>query len=633
MSSMLKKSGGLAFKPKAGRRPGPGPSQASSASAPVSAPTSAPVSEPASAPASAPVSTTGTPAAEPQTQASTHTPTPTPIAPPGPVPQATPPPTSTEQEPPTQIPQSTPQPKPTTGPQPTPESTIPSSTPTVQPAAESASASRDVPGLSQPPDTPTPDTPASNSVPITNNRAIAISAAPTHMRNISSTTSTAGDSGTLLTPEPPAPTTTSAKLPTAPPSPAPAPDTINAAPPGESSTTAPAPKKKRTYKKRSAPSAEAEDGADDSTAPKKKKVTRKRKPPTTENGESAAAEGEEGAIQPKKTSKPRRQTLTPEDAENQQIDHSTTKMGELIKDLGIGKPFKHAEAIAERARQAREAARRRRLEKRKRAMGLIPDNEEDVLSASAAATGNGRRGVSAGIEMAAPGVDTGAGVGYEVVDGQIVVNQSSLVVDRHAGQDSLNLVTVEEDEFSHLTTAASYRRPSRAITNAWTEDETERFYHLLSMFGCDFETIAGMLPGKNRRMVKCKFSREERLRPKRVNAAIMVRGQKKVSIDIEEYKATQRQWQEADDIMEEHARLVEEHRRDIKRLKAERRAAGLADDSTDDDEDNSNNNNNGNNEAETTPNGEQGAQGEATRNGEGSMAMTVETTEAVVAAA
>ncbi|RYP70846.1 hypothetical protein DL771_005221 [Monosporascus sp. 5C6A] len=619
MSSMLKKSGGLAFKPKAGRRPAPAPSQASSASAPVSAP------------ASASVSTTGTPAAEPQTQASTHTSTPTPIAPPGPVPQATPPPTSTEQEPPTQIPQPTTQSKPTTGPQPTPESTIPSSTPTVPPATESASASRGAPGPRQPRDTPTPDAPASDSVSITNNRATAIPAAPAPVRNIPSTTSAVGDAGTLLTPEPSAPTTTPAKLPTAPPSPAPAPDTINAAPqPSEPPTTAPTPKKKRTYKKRSAPSAEGEDGADGSTAPKKKRVTRKRKPPTTENGEAATAEREERATQPKKTPKSRRQTLTPEDAETQEIDHSTTKMGELIKDLGIGKPFKHAEAIAERARQARGEARRRKLEKRKRAMGLIPSDEEDVLSASVAATGNGRRGVSAGIDMAVPGVDTGAGVGYEVVDGQIVVNQSSLVVDRHAVQDSLNLVTVEEDEFSHLTTAASYRRPSRAITNAWTEDETERFYHLLSMFGCDFETIAGMLPGKNRRMVKCKFNREERLRPKRVNAAIMVRGQKKVSIDIEEYKATQKQWQEADDIMEEHARLVEEHRRDIKRLKAERRAAGLADDSTDEDEDS---NNNGNRVTQATPNGEQGAQREATENGGGSMATTVETTEVVAAAA
>lgn len=177
------------------------------------------------------------------------------------------------------------------------------------------------------------------------------------------------------------------------------------------------------------------------------------------------------------------------------------------------------------------------------------------------------------------GVDTGAGVGYEVVDGQIVVNQSSLVVDRHAGLETQNLETVEEDEFSHQTTAASYRRPSRNVANAWTEPETERFYRLLEMFGTDFESIAAMFPGKNRRMVKCKFNREERLRPRRVNAAVMVRGSKPVAIDLDEYKGFQQQWQDTADILREHERLAEEHRRDIQRLKAERRAQGLADDS------------------------------------------------------
>jgi transcription factor TFIIIB component B'' len=59
---------------------------------------------------------------------------------------------------------------------------------------------------------------------------------------------------------------------------------------------------------------------------------------------------------------------------------------------------------------------------------------------------------------------------------------------------------------------------------------------------------------------------------------MMVRGQKKVNIDIEEYKATQRQWQDKEKILEEHARLVEEHEREVSRLREERRAAGLIDD-------------------------------------------------------
>jgi transcription factor TFIIIB component B'' len=59
---------------------------------------------------------------------------------------------------------------------------------------------------------------------------------------------------------------------------------------------------------------------------------------------------------------------------------------------------------------------------------------------------------------------------------------------------------------------------------------------------------------------------------------MMVRGQKKVNIDIEEYKASQRQWQPKDTILEEHAKLAEEHERDVARLREERRAAGLIDD-------------------------------------------------------
>ncbi|KAK7745641.1 hypothetical protein SLS62_009749 [Diatrype stigma] len=369
-----------------------------------------------------------------------------------------------------------------------------------------------------------------------------------------------------------------------PPSP-PAPDFITAvAPPDGSSSTTAAPKKKRAPRKRSAPSTEGEVEGGDSAPPKKKRTYRKRQPPAAEEGEAAAAaEGGEEVTQPKKAPRPRKRAPTPEDPENQEVDHSTTKMAELTRDLGIGKPFKHAEAIAERARLARMAAKQRKLDKKKRAMGLLLDDEAGANSRSGTPTagnvGEGG-GVSGGADMAAAGaVDTGAGVGYEVVDGQIVVNQSSLVVDRHAGQETQNLETVEEDEFSHQTTAASYRRPSRNVANAWTEEETERFYRLLGMFGTDFESIAAMFPGKNRRMVKCKFNREERLRPRRINAAVMVRGTKPVPIDLEEYKGFRQQWQETEDILREHERLAEEHRRDIQRLKAERRAQGLADDS------------------------------------------------------
>ncbi len=156
-----------------------------------------------------------------------------------------------------------------------------------------------------------------------------------------------------------------------------------------------------------------------------------------------------------------------------------------------------------------------------------------------------------------------------------------------------------------MVNSASFAKRIQAPGN-WTDEETEKFYRLLGMFGTDFETISRLFPGKNRRAIKLKFNKEvspilftlpntpvlqplssslinflpvqERLCPNRINGAMMVRGQKKVNIDIEEYKASQRQWQAKDKILAEHAMLAQEHEREVSRLREERRAAGLIDD-------------------------------------------------------
>lgn len=125
------------------------------------------------------------------------------------------------------------------------------------------------------------------------------------------------------------------------------------------------------------------------------------------------------------------------------------------------------------------------------------------------------------------------------------------------------------------------------------------------MFGTDFETIASMFPEKTRRAVKLKFNREENLRPNRIDATVMVRGEKKVDIDLEEYKSHQREWQTSDKIMAEHAELVKEHEEDIRRLRDERRAAGLLDDDEDEQH------------QQQQANGQDGKEGEGDGNGNG----------------
>ncbi|KAF3065298.1 Transcription factor TFIIIB component B'' [Daldinia childiae] len=586
MSSMLKKTGGLSFKPKiAPRRPAGAPSSSQAHPAPSSA------------------STTRAPTTEIPSQAST----PAPTVPPTPSVES-----SSQTEPPKENPKETPketthveseQPTPPTQQnpavsatsRPTPPSTASSAdvevssaptpaptervttratAPTPAPAADEPLQQSPSISISPPTDRPTQPTPA----PETSASGILATTGldkPTPNTSVSVSSQPVVTTHTPIS-HPSASVQSRLAPPTAPPSPAPVSDTIAVSAPTDEPVTT-ALKQKRVYRKRK--TATGDDTAVEGSAPKKK---RPRKNPPAEGNGATTTEGAEGAPPVKRTYRRRRRSSTPEDPESQVVNHSMMKMADLTKDLGIGKKFKHAEAIEERARQAREKFRQKRLAKQRQLMGIPLDGEE-ASRASTPAEGeeNGRESAIARARNLGASVDAGAqSVGYEVVDGQIIINQESLVVDRHAAhRDMSSLETVEEDEFSHLTTSASFRRESRRTgANHWTDEDTERFYRLLSMFGTDFETIASMFPGKTRRAVKLKFNREETQRPRRINAAVMVRGEKRVGIDLEEYKAHQPEWRESDAILAEHAELVREHDEDIRRLREERRAAGLIDD-------------------------------------------------------
>ena len=67
----------------------------------------------------------------------------------------------------------------------------------------------------------------------------------------------------------------------------------------------------------------------------------------------------------------------------------------------------------------------------------------------------------------------------------------------------------------------------------WNDEETDRFYDALRMFGTDFFIISKMFAPKTRRQIKTKFVREERLDPTRVNDALM--GKQTVPMDLNHY--------------------------------------------------------------------------------------------------
>ncbi|KAK2031828.1 hypothetical protein LX32DRAFT_636854 [Colletotrichum zoysiae] len=284
----------------------------------------------------------------------------------------------------------------------------------------------------------------------------------------------------------------------------------------EDGTAAPKPKRPRKQK---------EAAADGEAAPKRPPRPRKRT--TTEDGTTTETD-----TTSKTSSRPRRaRSVTPEDAENQEADLSTLTMGDLTRDLRIGKKFSRHEELLQRHREKQARARERLKAKR--------NGSEDVASESGTPAASPARSTSAPAPPPKPTSAVATGPQFQIIDGQIVVDQNSLSLDRHAiaaaAAEGEDMLEIEENDFTTLTTQNSYRTGSKLKgPNVWTEEETELFYRGLRMFGTDFQMISGMFPGKNRRHVKMKFNREERHAPARIDAILV--GKKELQIDLEEYK-------------------------------------------------------------------------------------------------
>lgn len=525
MSSMLKKTGGLSFKPKpkTGRRPGAGPPKPPDTSTST---TRATTTEPPSQASTPLASNPSAPAVVEPVEAATHDRNTLPVVadsqtPPAPeqhvetpAVQPAPGPAASSPPPPSQPVIETPIPQPS-------NEVVRDSVPRQESPQPATAVSRD-------------DAQSTPSVGIENDSpsTTAISSPP----SVDTPTTTS---------EPPSPEeeVVAPAPPIATPSPPPASDPIAAA--SQTSETVPPPEpsapKKRTARRRKSAVTDgvADAGEGDSAAPKKKRQrTKSTTRATTEPGQDASAE-------PKKPTRRKKREPTPENAEELTVDHTTMTVGELTKDLGIGKRFKHADEIEQRAREARAKYRIRRLERQKQKLGLLPP-EDDGLELQ---PDIGENGESRGAAMAQLGasMDAGAGqgVGYDVVDGQIVVHAASLVVDRH-NKDMSNLEVVEENDFTNrklitpvcflplhalwkscisrerfnttsgsnvadiifvVVNSASFAKRVQSPGN-WTDEDTEKFYRLLGMFGTDFETISRLFPGKNRRAIKLKFNKE-----------------------------------------------------------------------------------------------------------------------------
>ncbi|KAH6624577.1 transcription factor TFIIIB component-like protein [Chaetomium sp. MPI-SDFR-AT-0129] len=311
--------------------------------------------------------------------------------------------------------------------------------------------------------------------------------------------------------------------------------------------------------------------------------SRKRSGPAAANGE-AREQGDENTEQDQRRPSRTQREATPPDAEAVEIDITQVKMADLAKDMHIGKKFSLHDELMERER----AKRLRYNERRKRQQAgedgddagandetpntssnsnNNPSTSAQPTPVAAAQTADGEDDKSA-----EPPAENRATIGetYQIIDGEIVLDHRSLQVDRHARarEEAGELVEVEENDFTHHTTSATYLRRSLK-PQQWTDDETDLFYQALQAFGTDFDTICRMFKGKTRKHIKLKFNREERVNPARITAALV--GQKTVAIDMEQYqRATGQEYEPAQAIYAEQRKAEEEFQARQKALEDEK---------------------------------------------------------------
>ncbi|KAH6850018.1 hypothetical protein B0I37DRAFT_102589 [Chaetomium sp. MPI-CAGE-AT-0009] len=292
--------------------------------------------------------------------------------------------------------------------------------------------------------------------------------------------------------------------------------------------------------------------------------------------EEVEGDGEDAGQHKKKPSRPQREA-TPPDAEAVEIDITQVKMADLAKDMHIGKKFSLHDELMERER----AKRLRYNERRKRqqtgeegdetaetgeAPGATPSSDlNSSTQPTPGATDDATAETPTDNNARAPIGET-----YQIIDGEIVLDHRSLQVDRHARarEEAGDLVEIEENDFTHHTTSATYLRRNLK-PQQWTDEETDLFYQALQAFGTDFDTICRMFRGKTRKHIKLKFNREERVNPQRITAALV--GQKTVSFDMEQYqRATGQEYETAEAIYAEQKKAEEEFEARQKALEDEK---------------------------------------------------------------
>ncbi|KAI6120578.1 hypothetical protein EDD16DRAFT_1574388 [Pisolithus croceorrhizus] len=100
-------------------------------------------------------------------------------------------------------------------------------------------------------------------------------------------------------------------------------------------------------------------------------------------------------------------------------------------------------------------------------------------------------------------------------NGETIIDEESLFVDRNAEEETANYTHVEESDVTKFVNSGTYAKRFRG--SRWSAEETELFYDALSQFGENYELISYVLPGRDRKACKNKFKAEDKRNPNRID--------------------------------------------------------------------------------------------------------------------
>jgi transcription factor TFIIIB component B'' len=242
----------------------------------------------------------------------------------------------------------------------------------------------------------------------------------------------------------------------------------------------------------------------------------------------------------------------------EELDPTTITMSVLCDDMGRGRVSQRAMEIQNNHLAWKANQRAKRLEQREKMERKKRGEKEELQDGDSAATA-AQSALSTALAQQdndSPNVtdrdDDGDGTGFDYTqgskysvqirigaNGKMILDEDSLTVERAEQHDTEAHATVIESDRTRFTNSGSYSKRPRG--SRWSEEETDRFFDVsfffmflhyyklsvrsqaLAQYGENYELIALVLPGRDRKACKNKFKAEDKKNPAKINHYLKIR--------------------------------------------------------------------------------------------------------------